>query len=276
MSTKYTIKHFNNQFPDDNACLDYIFKYKYPDLKGYYRVKGRKCYTNSKNTHIYPLVGTIFENSSTSLRSWFYAMFLFSVSKNGVAAKEIERHVGVSYKTAWRMAKQIRTLMNDSIALSGIVEVDETYIGGRRRMSSKMSNKTAITGMVEKGGGVIAKKIDNLQNHTLLNNIKKNVKRGSYLMTDEWPAYKRIRHFGYQKGAVKHSRKQWAKGKDNFIHTNTIENFWGQLKRSLSGTYHVVSPKYLQLYVDEFAFRYNHQHAFVFSSLLKKIVNKDL
>ena len=105
----------------------------------------------------------------------------------------------------------------------------------------------------------------------LLNNIKKHIKRGSYIMTDEWPAYKRVTHFGYQRGTVKHSRKQWAKGKDNFIHTNTVENLWSQIKRSISGTYHVVSPKYLQLYVDEFSFRYNYQHVFVFASLLKKM-----
>jgi len=97
MAVKYTIKHFNNQFPDDDACLNYIFKCKYPDLKGYYCVKGRKCYTNSKNNHIYPLVGTIFENSSTSLCSWFYAMFFISYFSHKVIISVIVAFFNSSY-----------------------------------------------------------------------------------------------------------------------------------------------------------------------------------
>lgn len=130
---KYTIKNFQKDFPNDDVCLDYIFKQKYPDTKQYYKVKGRKCYANPAGEQIHPLAGTIFEKSSTSLTNWFYAVYLFSQSKNGVSAKELERQLGVTYKCAWRIAKKIRELMSgDGDPLTGTVEVDETYVGGRK------------------------------------------------------------------------------------------------------------------------------------------------
>src|SRR5262245_52532312 len=124
-----TLRDFNRAFPDEEACLLYILRRKYPRKK-WYRIRGRKAFVDRRGKQIYPLKGTIFEKSRTPLRSWFYAIYLFSVSKNGVAAKELQRTLGVTYKTAWRMAKQIRTLMGPEDAqLQGTVEVDETYFG---------------------------------------------------------------------------------------------------------------------------------------------------
>ncbi len=131
---KYSILDFQKDFPTDDVCLDYIFKKKYPNTKGWYKVKGRKAYANADGKHIHPLKGTIFEKSDTSLIKWFYAIFLFSVSKNGISAKELERQLKVTYKTAWRMATQICKLMEQGgDKLSGTVEADETYYGGFRK-----------------------------------------------------------------------------------------------------------------------------------------------
>jgi transposase len=159
----YTISQFNKEFPDDEACLERMFQKRFGDLKycpkcafetSFYKISDRKCYSCKHcGHHIYPLAGTIFHKSPTPLKLWFYAIFLFSSSKNGVSAKELQRQLGVTYKTAWRMAKQIRQLFDESGSsdLGGTVEMDETYIGGRRPMAQKMDNKTPVIGAVERG-----------------------------------------------------------------------------------------------------------------------------
>ena len=270
---KYTIKHLQRDFPNDDVCLDYIFRNRFPECVGdYYRVKGRKCYANIDGEQIHPLAGTIFHKSSTPLTTWFYAIYLFSASKNGVSACELQRQLGTTYKCAWRIANHIRKLMKqDKELLSGVVEVDETYWGGRRRVKVKMSNKLAIMGMVERGGSIRVKRIPNRETHILLNNIKGNVSRDSSVMTDDWGAYKKIYKLGYKRSVVKHSKQRYVSGN---IHTNTIEGWWSQFKRSVHGSYHSVSRKYLQSYLDEFAFRYNlrDDEAPVFQWLLLRLV----
>lgn len=161
---KLTIKQFNDTFPNDDVCLQFIFEKRYGSLKAcpkcgvaepsYYRVRGRKCYECQDCGHqIHPLANSIFHKSNTPLKSWFYAIYLFSASKNGVSAKELERHLGVTYKTAWRIAKQIRLLMEqDDEILTGDVETDETYIGGRRKLAQKFDNKSIVHGVVERNG----------------------------------------------------------------------------------------------------------------------------
>lgn len=252
---KYSIKDFKNEFPNDEACLDYIFKNKHPDLTGaYYKIKDRKCYENVSGQQIHPLRGTIFEKSSTPLVSWFYAIYLFSASKNGVSAKELERHLGVTYKTAWRIANQIRKLMNENYIPSGTVEMDETYIGGRRPLDRKFDNKTPVVGSIERKVCVNVKVTQDTSATTLQRFMKSIVKDGSTIYTDEWKGYFRASRPGYIHHSVVHSEKQWADGN---VHTNSIEGFWSQMKRSIRGTYHWVSPQYMQSYVDEFAFCYN-------------------
>src|ERR1700755_1825443 len=146
---RYTKKQFEADFPNDDVCLNTIFQNRYGHVKTcpkcavvgtkFYRVTGRKCYACMHcGYQLHPLAKTIFHKSETPLTSWFYAIYLFSVSKNGVSAKEIERHLGVTYKTAHRMCRQIRKLMaGDNDFLAGEVEVDETYIGGHRKLAQK-------------------------------------------------------------------------------------------------------------------------------------------
>ncbi|MEK7630775.1 MAG: IS1595 family transposase [Patescibacteria group bacterium] len=257
---KYTYKQFQAEFSNDDICLDYIFALKHPEAKQYYRVKGRKCYANPQGKQLHPLVGTIFEKSSTSLTNWLYAIFLFSASRNGVSAKELQRQLGVTYKCAWRMANSIRKLMESGDdMLSGTVEVDETYFGGRTKgHAEKFSKKTALMGMVERKGRIRVKKISDRGTRSLLDNIKATVSKDAIIMSDEFRVYAKLPKLGYESHRIKHGKRHWVRGD---IHTNTIEGFWGQLKRSIRGTYHSVSPRHLQSYANEFAFRYSHRHA---------------
>ncbi|MBI4085200.1 MAG: IS1595 family transposase [Candidatus Liptonbacteria bacterium] len=270
--TTYSISQFRREFPDERACLEYIFKKKYPNVAQYYFVKGRKCFANPQGKQIHPVKGTIFEKSPTPLVSWFYAIYLFSVSKNGVSAKELQRQLDVTYKTAWRIGKQIRSLMKaGKNPLEGTIEVDETYIGGKFQGKGKgfrRDNKTAVMGMVQRGGGVRAYKVRNIKASTLLKKIRENIKKGSRIMSDELWAYHRTWGMGYSHFSVNHSAKEYVRGS---AHTNTIEGFWSNMKRAMDGTYHVVSPKHLQSYVDEFSFRYNYRAEPIFSALMSRI-----
>ncbi len=278
---RFTIDNLHEQFPDDNACLDYMFKQRYSDLPAcpkcgvaqpkFYRVRSKKVYEcKDCGYQISPLANTIFHKSDTSLKKWFYAIYLFGVGKNGVSAKEIERHLGVTYKTAWRMAKQIRLMMQENGAmLSGIIEADETYVGGKTtEKRGRFSNKTAVVGIVEKkkGQGKIKAFATKQADATVtLPFLRANILPGSTLQTDESRIYSRVkRDFTHE--FVNHSKLEYVK---SGVHTNTIEGFWGQLKRSLDGTYHCVSPKYLQYYVNEFVYRYNHRDVAAFPVLME-------
>lgn len=263
---RYTIRDFNAQYPTDDACMEAIFKNRYGALRicpgcskksRFYRVKARKCYACQVcGYQLHPLADTIFHKSETPLKSWFYAIYLFANSKNGVSAKELERQLGVTYKTAWRIAKQIRVLFHSPAhKLSQTVEIDDTYIGGARpgKRGRGAEGKSVIVGAVQRGGRVAASVVGNLSAETVRPFIEKHVKQGAALMTDEFTTYRKTRK-GYVHRAINHSLGKYVRGK---VHTNTIEGFWSQLKRSLSGTYHAVSPKYLQQYVNEFAYRYS-------------------
>lgn len=273
---RYSVRDFRRDFPNDDVCLDTIFKERYGDVETcpscgsdtkFHRVKGRKCYACQWcGYQLHPLAETIFHKSSTPLTSWFYTIYLFSVSKNGVAAKELERHLGVTYKTAHRMAYHIRSLMSSTGKLSGNVEADETYIGGVRSSDSKFENKVPVLGVVERQGEVRAKVTDRASATTALPFLRSNVEENSAIITDESSIYYRLkREYGHE--SVNHSKKEYVRG---IVHTNTIEGFWGQMKRSMDGTYHSVSRKYLQLYVNEFVFRYNLRGEVVYPVLLER------
>jgi transposase-like protein/ribosomal protein L37AE/L43A len=276
---KFTIKAFHAKYPDDDACLEEIYQNRLERLvrcpnpkcertPAFHKVEGRKCWACQWcGYQLHPLADTIFHKSETSLKSWFYAIWLFSNSKNGVSAKELERQLGVTYKTAWRMAKQIRLLfVQTQVPLSGKVEVDETYMGGREsnkhyraRVSGSqgrsVKTKTPIIGMLERGGPLVAQVVDSNKANVVRPLIRRNVRIGSQLLTDEFKVYQGMD--GYKHKTVNHNAHQYVKG---YVHTNSIEGFWSQLKRSINGTYHAVSPKHLQSYVNEFAYRYERRN----------------
>jgi len=266
---KYTIKNLKNDFPTDEACLDFIFKNRWPkgltcpncEKKDFYHVKGRKSYACKCGYQISPTEGTIFHKSSTPLTLWFHAIFLMSQSKNGIAAKELERQLGVTYKCAWRMAKQIRLLMSDDDEPLGdkeIVELDETYVGGKAKgkRGRGAAKKTPVFGAVERSGKLKTKVVLNVRKLTLMPLIKDMVKDISVIVTDESNSYNDVKRLGHLHESINHSKGQYV---DGDVHTNTIEGFWSQFKRSVHGTYHSVSRKHLQLYLDEFSFRYSHR-----------------
>ncbi|SRR5579884_2849076 len=281
---KYTVDDFNRDFPNDDACLDAIMEQRFPghvttcekckvDRK-HYRIAGRKVYScDHCGTQISPLAGTIFEKSSTPLRLWFHAMFQMGSTKCGISAKQIQRETGVTYKTAWRMFKQIRTLMSEDLQLEGeAVEIDETYYGGvrkgqRGRPLRGDTKKMPIVGVVERKGRVVAKTVDTVGSATLLGVVREHVLPESTIYSDEHRGYDGIkglrrsddstRNAGYQHYRIHHSSKVYVMGN---VHTNCVEGFWSLIKRGIGGTHHAVSQRYLQTYLDEYAFRYNRRN----------------
>lgn len=281
---RYTIKDFHKQYPDDDACLEAVFQDRFGHVKfcpkcgaetKFYRVKKRQCYACMHcGYQLHPLADTIFRKTTTPLKDWFYAIYLFSVAKNGVSAKELERHLGVTYKTAWRMSTQIRKLMaQENEKLSGIVEADETYIGGKHTMAQGRSKKEVVFGVVERYGRASAHQVRSNGARVLIPLIDANVEAGANINSDEWQAYKTLARRGYTHTTVNHSTLEYVRGD---VHTNTIEGFWSQLKRSLDGTYHAVSPKHLQSYLNQFVFYYNYRHVAVGPVLLERALKPAL
>jgi len=188
----YTIKDFDKQFPNNDTCLEFLFNARYPDgafcpkcqkITPHYRIADRKVFScQFCGSHISPTANTIFHKSDTPLLSWFHAMFLMSSTKTGISAKQLQRELGVTYKTAWRMFKEVRKLMTDNVnPLSGQVEVDETYVGGKSHgtRGRGASGKTIVMGMVERQGNAITRVIPNVQARTLLPMIERNVEKSN-------------------------------------------------------------------------------------------------
>jgi len=280
---KYTINDFNEQFPDDHACLEWLKNYLYPNgifckpcgkVTSHSRLPKLPVYScNRCGSHTHPMVGTIFERSRTPLKHWFYAMFLMSATRCGISAKQVQRETGVTYKTAWRMFRQIRSLLQESPKpMSGEVEIDETYIGGRShgKRGRGAEGKTPVFGIAQRKGKVSATATNNLKTATVYPIIKERVVPESMVYTDEFLIYNGLKKQGYAHKRVHHASKVWVVGD---AHTNTIEGFWSLLKRGINGVYHAVSEKYLQSYVDEYSFRYNHRkdEKPMFLTILEKV-----
>jgi transposase-like protein len=228
----------------------------------FFKIKGRQVYSCMLCRYqVSPLAGTIFHKSSTQLTTWFFAIYLMSTTRTGISAKQLERMTGVTYKTAWRMFKQIRTLMadNDNDPLSGVVEIDEAYIGGVRRGKTGMGAaqaKSGVLGMVERGGRIKTEIIHSTKYDELMPKIKQSVKPGSTIMSDQLGTYRDLAYQGFQHSYVNHSRREYVRG---VVSTNTIEGFWGNFKKALEGVYRHVDMRYFENYVDEFAFRYSNR-----------------
>jgi len=266
---KFTKATFEKRFPDNDACLEWLVNHRYPNgiecpvckkVTKHYKVHKRPVYECDVCLHqISPLAGTIFHKSPTPLKTWFEAMYEVANTRTGYSAKALERKTGVTYKTAWRMFKQIRKLLDENPNIfTGEVEADETYIGGARHgtRGRGADGKTPVIGIAQRQGKVIAEVADDVKSSTLTPFITQNVAHDVVIYTDEFPSYNTLDRIGFNHKRINHGAKQYVNGN---IHVNNIEGFWSLVKRGISGCYHSVSPKYLQSYVNEYSFRYNHR-----------------
>ena len=295
--SQFSLMEFMQQFPDDAACLEHLWRTRWsPDgehadcpkceqervFKRYATKQGRQSWTcTGCGHHVHPTAGTIFQGSSTSLHLWYYAMYLMSSTRCGISAKQLERELGVAYRTAWRMLNRIRTelMAQDGEPLSGDVEVDETAGGGKVRAGDsrrglamiKRSNRPTIWAAVERGGRVRAQVVKSRGTLDVEGPIFEHVLPTSMIFTDEWLGYThRVggRYIAHHR--IRHEDKVYVSGN---VHTQTVEGFFGNLKNGIRGTYHSVSSNWLPSYLNEYCFRYNERSnatRSMFETLLQK------
>ena len=286
----YTLKDFQKQFPNDATCLEWLRNYLYPDgifcqscnaVTKHHRVKSRPSYScDHCGHHVHPTADTIFHKSPTPLTIWFYAIYLMASTRCGISAKQIQRETGVTYKTAWRMFKQIRSMLSDdkSGPIGGLgrkVEMDETYYGSRTKGTrGRGTEKTPVVGMVQRKGQVRAFVSADVKADTLNGFIKEHVLPRTMVFTDDFRSYNGLDARGYTHQRINHTEKVYVVGD---IHTNTIEGFWSLIKRGIGGVYHSVGRHYLQTYLNEYSFRYNRRFDVqpMFLSILQQVEKRD-
>jgi transposase-like protein len=281
---KYTVKQLQAEFPNDDACLEYLMLKRFPggvalctecgEKHRHYRVSGRTCYACPVcGNHIFPLAGTVFHKSTTPLTTWFYVIKLMTSTRVGISAKQIQRETGVTYKTAWRMMKQVRILMAEKIKLQGAVEIDEAYFGGadaNKHQHLRGGAKTPVLGIVERNGRVLARVMPDASKHSILPIVGEVLQPRSMVYSDGSATIEQVRWMGqsHRHATVNHS-KGYVNG---YAHTNTIDGFWSLVKRGIQGVYYQVGADYLQSYLNEFAFRYNRRKVMrpMFTQLLER------
>ena len=265
----FTITDFFKRFPTDGDCLNHLMKLRYGETLDcpkcgkhgkFSKIKKLPAYQCAWcGHHIHPMVGTPFAKSRTPLQKWFYAMYLFTTSRHGVPAKELQRQLGVTYKCAWRIGHEIRKYMgkiDGDSGLGGHVEVDETYVGGKKagKRGRGAAGKTIVFGMLERNGDVMTKVIPNVRRATLHPIIEENVEQGTIISSDELPSYRTIDAKGYIHGTVEHGAGEYVR---DIHHVNGLEGFWSRLKNSILGTHIHVSKQHLPKYLAEFEYRHN-------------------
>jgi transposase len=283
---KFTFKQFQEEFPNDAACLKRIMEIQYGgestdcpvcnERTQFHPMHKRRAYACQEcGHHIYPCADTIFHKSATKLTVWFFAMYLMTSTRHGIAAKEIERQTGVTYKCAWRICNELRKLMASADyygPLGGTdkhVEIDETLIGGRIRGQGRgrHSNKKIIVfGMVERDGKIRTGMIPDQTASTIEPIILEHVAEGTTISTDMHGAYTNLSDT-YEHGVVDHKSDEWVSG---IHHTNTIEGHWSLFKRAVKGTHVHISKKHAWKYVCEFNYRRNNRidHQAMFQGLV--------
>jgi len=263
---KYGLKQFKKDFPNDQACLQFAFDTlhsKECDCGGEYRaVEGRKQFYCSKCRYqIAPLSATIMHKSDTPLTLWFHALWVFSNAKSGISAKELERQLAVTYKTAWRILHLIRKALKQDGKLTGDVEMDTAYFGGRfksgkynEKQKEAIAAKAVVMGAIERGGKarllIVPDSTAKTHGDFLAETVSPNAER---LMTDKTNRLDNVAK-GFNRLSVDHGRGEFVRGD---VHANTIDAFWSYIKRSITGTHKVVSKKHLQEYLDAFVFHRN-------------------
>jgi len=257
MKKECSINDFQNKFSSDDICLEWLKNKFYPNgifckkcnkITKHYKAKDRPSYCcEFCGNHIHPTADTIFHKSTTPLKYWFYAIYLISATRCGISARQLQRELNVTYKTAWRMFHKIREMLRQQHTKSdGIFEIDETYVGGKRTGTGKVGrgalDKTIIFGITQRDGKLVAKKVANVKSSTLIPIIKDNVVPNAIIYTDEYPSYNRLNKEGFIHQVINHADKVYV---INDCHINNIEGFWSLLKRGINGVYHSVSSKHV-------------------------------
>jgi transposase-like protein len=269
---------------DEDKCREYLERYRWPDGKRCPRCGSDKTSRAMKNGHNYNCdkchyqftvtAGTIFHDTHLPLWKWFLAVYLMTESKKGMSANQIKRSLKISYKTAWYLCHRIREAMNEvhKEKLDGTVEVDETYVGGKYDIRRKRApyGKQPVIGLLQRGGQFEAKTIPTKGARVLVGIVKDRVNETATVMTDEAPAYKKLdKTFNHE--VIKHKIDEWARGN---VYTNGVENAWSLFKRSIVGSYHQVSAKHLDSYLQEFEWRFNgRKNEHLFRDTLTRLLN---
>lgn len=264
-----TIMDLNRAFSTEEKCREYLTRLRWPQglacprcqaktiatLRTQGKFECSKCFYQFSVT-----AGTIFHDSHLPLEKWFLATYFMCESRKGISANQLKRVLGVSYKTAWYLCHRIRATMTQFGAspLAGTIEIDETYIGGKKRagQDKALDNKTMVLGAIARNGEVRLKVDRRADTQTLRKFIREHTVPGKKMIyTDEWKGYLRaVGGADVKHETVNHSAKEWVRGQ---VHTNTIEGVFSLFKRAVIGQYHHVSRKHLDAYLDEFEFRFN-------------------
>ena len=276
-----------DKYQDEDDCRAYLEELRFPDGVVCLHC-GSKSISRVEDYHIFEcrscgyqfsvIAGTIFKDTHLPLWKWFTAIYLMIESKKGISANQMKRTLGVSYKTAWYLCHRIRAGMSDGTPslLKGIVEVDETWVGGKTEGMGHgyKGNKALAVGAVQRDGDIALESIEHADTDTLLKFIHENTTPEiEAIFTDELPAYKALKKQGIKHETVNHSADEWVRGD---VHTNSVENVWSLLKRSIMGSYHQVSKKHLDAYLDELEWRFNNrENPYLFRDTLLKLINSE-
>ncbi len=279
-----TITEFHEHFRDEKACYEFLESLRWPNgkacphcgsVKDPYKVKPRgrfkdipsyRCSEKGCDLPFTVRTGSIFQGSKVELKKWLQAAYELSVSKKGISSVELGERIGTSQKTAWLINHKLRAMLKDTAPelLTGMVEADESYFGGREsnkhrnKRQTKVkgrgtASKRPVLGLLQRGKKIEALVVPNTTANTLLPILRDRIDKNALVVTDEFAAYNQLKRTHAHK-IVKHSSGQYV---DGVAHTNSVEGFWSLLKRGVIGTFHYVSPQHLQSYCDEFAYRYN-------------------
>jgi transposase-like protein len=278
-----------DRFGDEDTCREYLEKLRWPNgpvcprcgVTSVSEISTRDQFDCNACRYRFSVTsGTIFDNTKLPLRKWFVAIYLMIESKKGMSANQMKRTLGVSYKTAWYLCHRIREAMGDEQldgpTLFGIVEVDETLVGGRRRGvgSGNKIGKTWVAGAVQRGGKIRLERIPDIRRPTLHGFIRRTVKdECEAIYTDELSSYLGIGDANTRHQSVRHRQEEWVVGD---VHTNSVEGVWSLLKWSIVGSFHKISVKHLDRYLEELEWRFNNrENPFMFRDLLLRLIDAD-
>ena len=271
------------KFNSEERCREYIETLRWPSGVCCTRcgsvsvskiIKRHQFDCNDCRYQFSPMAGTVFHDTHLPLTKWFLAVYLMCESKKGMSANQVSRTLRIGYKAAWYLCHRIREAMkcDESKKLKGTIEADETFVGGRydKRRKRAYREKACVVGVIQRGGPVRAQKIPSRGARAIAAFVKESVEPGAQLMTDDYAGYQKVGNL-YDHNTVVHSKLQYVEG---LTHTNSIENFWSLFKRGLVGSFHKISEKHLDRYLDEFTYRFNgRKDDELFSQTIRNLVN---